>query len=209
MKSLNEELNAIRPITYPLRPVNGGPLEKAPGKVGKWFYEPKYNGWRAIVHVPSGRMFNRHGQALSIVQEFAKALRQVRESPFEWLDCEALERRHGIGRGTLIVLDAPGLSISEHRSPTYEDRRVFLGQHFPVLPAETQPNAEAVCLPPAFDYESIEALLWFHSLQCQNLDWNCNFYEGVVAKRADSLYPSQLSDPSREFPFWVKHRWHW
>jgi len=207
MNSLKPETNPIRSITYPLRPVNGGPLDKAPTKVGRWFYEPKYNGWRAMVHVPSGRMFNRHGQALSIAQEFAVALKRLRESRFEWLDCEALERRHGIGRGTLIVLDAPGLTTVDPR--TYEQRRALLTEHFPVLPAETQPNAEAVCLPPAFDYDSIVALLWYHSLQCQNLDWNSNFYEGVVAKRADSLYPIQFSDPSREFPFWVKYRWHW
>ena len=51
----------MNPITYPARPINGGPLEKARPKHGEWFYEPKYNGWRALVHVPTGTMFNRHG----------------------------------------------------------------------------------------------------------------------------------------------------
>jgi len=68
----------MKPITYPARPINGGPLDKAHAKHGEWFYEPKYNGWRALVHVPTGTMFNRHGQRLSIQQEFAKALANSR-----------------------------------------------------------------------------------------------------------------------------------
>ena len=199
----------IQPITYPARPVNGGPLEKAPAKAGRWFYEPKYNGWRAIVHTSSGRMFNRYGRALSIAQEFAKALALLQQSPFVWLDCEALERRHGLGRGTLIVLDVPVLNESKEGPRAYEQRRALLTEHFQVLPTHTQPEAGAVYLAPSFPWESAEALPWYHSLQRCNREWNSEFYEGVVAKRADSLYPVQFSDPAREFPFWVKHRWHW
>jgi ATP-dependent DNA ligase len=40
--------------SYPARPLNGGPLELAPPKPGQWGYEPKYNGWRALVHAPTG-----------------------------------------------------------------------------------------------------------------------------------------------------------
>src|ERR1043165_28768 len=99
----------MTPPTYPLRPVNGGPLPKALPKTGRWIYEPKYNGWRTLVHVPTGAMFNRKCEPLSIASEFAQgvALRQsaLDADAFEWADCEALERRHGIGRGSLIVLD--------------------------------------------------------------------------------------------------------
>jgi len=35
----------------------------------------------------------------------------------------------------------------------------------------------------------------------------CEFNEGVVAKRADSLHPIQLLAPDKEFTFWTKHRW--
>ena len=34
----------VQPGTYPARPINGGPLELAPPKPGRWYYEPKYNG---------------------------------------------------------------------------------------------------------------------------------------------------------------------
>ena len=41
-----------------------------------------------------------------------------------------------------------------------------------------------------------------------NVKWNrVNFYEGVVAKRAQSSYPVQLRDPEAPFPGWMKHRW--
>src|SRR5437762_1954140 len=102
----------IASTTYPARPINGGPLDKAPPKFGEWYYEPKYNGWRALVHVPTGTMFNRKGERLSIQKEFTGAIEELQEinhqvCRIEWLDCEALERRHNIGRGMLIVLDLP------------------------------------------------------------------------------------------------------
>ena len=101
--------------TYPARPLNGGPFNVAPPKRGAWAAEPKFNGWRALVHIPTGTIYNRHGERLSIGAEFASAVEILRAAldrragcppyPFEWADCEALERRHAIARGTLIVLD--------------------------------------------------------------------------------------------------------
>jgi ATP-dependent DNA ligase len=103
---------AVQPPTYPARPLNGGPLELAPPKPGQWGYEPKYNGWRTLVHAPTGSMFNRHGQPLSIAAEFGGALGRLRAVALiaegravEWFDCEALDRRHALGRGTLLVFD--------------------------------------------------------------------------------------------------------
>jgi hypothetical protein len=105
---------AVPPPSYPARPLNGGPLELAPPKPGQWSYEPKYNGWRALVHAPTGSMFNRRGQPLSIAGEFGRALERLRAAvvrvngrAVEWFDCEALDRRHALGRGTLLVFDLP------------------------------------------------------------------------------------------------------
>ena len=43
---------------------------------------------------------------------------------------------------------------------------------------------------------------------CNRVAFNgATYYEGIVAKRADSRYPLQLRSPSIEFPFWMKHRW--
>lgn len=130
----------MKPITFPARPVNGGSLESASPKIGEWIYEAKYNGWRALVHAPSGTMFNRQGWELAIADEFKEALELLKASDFEWLDCEALERRNKIGRGTLIVLDAviPG---------TYLDRRAALEKHFRIHSIFGTPVENNVYLP--------------------------------------------------------------
>ncbi len=67
-------------LTYPARPIQGGRLELAPPKRGVWFAEPKFNGWRALVHTPSGTMWNRHGKRLTIAHCFKDALDELRIS---------------------------------------------------------------------------------------------------------------------------------
>ena len=105
-------------ITYPARPIQGGRLELAPPKRGLWYAEPKLNGWRALIHTPTGTMWNRHGALLTIADCFRPALAALAKlAPrgLVWADCEALERRHNLGRGTLVVLDA----VPESGTPTY------------------------------------------------------------------------------------------
>jgi ATP-dependent DNA ligase len=66
-----------KPPTYPARPLNGGKLELARPKRGEWYAEPKFNGWRTLVHRHTGAMFNRQLEPLSIQAEFAQALAAV------------------------------------------------------------------------------------------------------------------------------------
>ena len=47
------------------------------------------------------------------------------------------------------------------------------------------------------------------SLQSVNASFGCDFYEGLVAKRGDSMYPIQLRSPDEAFGGWIKHRWQW
>ena len=54
-------MNVTTLITFPARPIQGGRLDLAPPKRGLWFAEPKLNGWRALIHTPTGTMWNRHG----------------------------------------------------------------------------------------------------------------------------------------------------
>ncbi len=125
---INEQNGPVpSPITFPARPIQGGKLDRAPKKTGLWFAEPKFNGWRALVHCPTGAMWNRHGGRLSIAREFASPLRELRrlaEAGLVWADCEAMGRRHKVGCGTLIVLDW----ITEDGSPIYEKRRKLLSR---------------------------------------------------------------------------------
>lgn len=195
--------------TYPARPINGGPLEKARPKHGVWACEPKVNGWRALVHVASGEMWNRHGEKLSIASEFKPALNQLRSTldaqAFEWADCEALERRHGIGRGTLIVLDV--IPTRAFAATPYSKRRIWLQA---VLPHLSVPplccQADSLYLIPSA--VSGAAANYYAMLQKQNAEARCEFYEGIVMKRVTAPYPAQLIKPTRETTDWVKHRWH-
>lgn len=199
----------LTPPCYPARPINGGPLPAALPKHGDWYYEPKYNGWRALVHVPTGTMFNRHGQQLTIAGEFTAALAQIQETfPHNWwLDCEGLERRHQIGRGSLIVLDF----VETGGSRPCRDRHLILRDvmlpRFEALAPEINATPNTLYL--AYRVEApFENDLWT-DLLAENQRLGCDFYEGLVAKRADSPYPLQRHSPNKEFPFWVKHRWAW
>jgi ATP-dependent DNA ligase len=185
-------------------------LPKALAKSGEWFYEPKYNGWRALIHISTGAMFNRKGQPLTIAAEFQTALDQLRlildAEAFKWADCEALERRHGIGRGALIVLDV--VPEPARAATTYVERRRWL--EIPALPTcypSNQPSADTLYKSAAIAANS--AAEYWTELRRLNTRWGCDFYEGLVAKRADSVYPIQLRNPDSKFPFWIKHRWAW
>jgi hypothetical protein len=178
-------------------------------KSGLWHYEPKYNGWRALVHAPSGTMFNRHGQRLSIQREFGSALAilgglQLNNGVevVEWFDCEALERRHAIGRGTLLVFD-----YISSAGEAYVRRKQHLSQALPVHDYRVKPRSEIACSVGAFGPEELDALELYHRLKQFNGQWQCPFYEGVLAKRTDSLYPIQLRSAALEFAGWLKHRW--
>jgi hypothetical protein len=199
----------VRACTYPARPLNGGSLERAMPKTGQWCYEPKYNGWRALVHAPTGTMFNRYGTRLSIAREFSTALTLLQKvhlvssaGAVEWFDCEALERRHGLGRGTFMVFDY----IQAGNKPPYLERATKLAGVLRVHPCAEIPEPErvyaVVSIPGTLDASEFYRELWQ-----LNRQWRCTFYEGLVAKRADSLYPVQLRSPTLGFPGWVKHRW--
>ena len=200
--------------TFPARPVNGGPLPRARAKHGHWLYEPKYNGWRAEVHAPTRTMFNRHGAPLSIAVEFAEALAALEilasRTGIEWFDCEGLERRHAIGRGCLFVLDfIPHQSPFTHHkaqppaSATFLQRSALLDAHLPRLPVECRPDETRIYRP---DLLPGTVATW-EALQRVNREWGCEFYEGLVAKRGDSIYPMQLRSASLETASWMKHRW--
>ena len=198
-------------LTFPARPIQGGRLELAPPKRGLWFAEPKLNGWRALIHTPTGTMWNRHGTLLTIADCFRPALAafgKLASRGLVWADCEALERRHNLGRGTLAVLDV----IPESGTPIYTARRAMLEALLPCDPVfdgdTTRPvPSGAVVLTPARRIDShADALAFYNRLRDANRVLGCDFFEGVVMKRADSAYPVQLRSATEEFRGWCKHR---
>ena len=204
-------MNVPALITYPARPTQGGRLELAPPKRGLWYAEPKLNGWRALIHTPTGTMWNRHGALLTIADCFRPALTtlaKLASRGLVWADCEALERRHNLGRGTLVVLDV----IPEFGPPSYEQRRAMLEAIIPmdaVFSGDTSHAVPcgAVVLAPTMRAEShADALAFYQRLREANRALRCDFFEGVVMKRADSIYPVQLRSATEESRGWVKHR---
>jgi ATP-dependent DNA ligase len=203
---------AVQPPSYPARPLNGGPLELAPPKPGQWFYEPKYNGWRALVHAPTGSMFNRYGQPLSIAAEFGRALKCLRAATVrvdgnavEWFDCEALDRRHALGRGTLLAFDY--LPASGGVGEPWRTRKERLAQAFPEHDWRQVPLPEGLYSVPGHDPAALAPQELYRQLRQLNACWGCRFYEGLVAKRITDAYPLQRRSPHQAFVGWVKHRW--
>jgi ATP-dependent DNA ligase len=200
-------------LTYPARPIQGGRLELAPPKRGLWFAEPKFNGWRALVHTPSGTLWNRHGGRLTIAACFRDAVEQLRDLADDgliWADCEALERRHHIARGTLILLDA--IPQDAQFTPSYAERRQFLESlRIPLEPFSS--GLHAGDEPPLLLTTSCmvtsqnESLAFYQSLRQSNRALGAEFFEGVVMKRADAAYPVQLRSPLEECRAMMKHRW--
>ena len=214
--------------SYPMRPMNGGPLPIARPKRGTWAYEPKFNGWRTIIHAPSGAMFNRKGDRLSIEHEFAPALANLKKrwcvlpdmlgGIVEWLDCEALERRHKLGQGSLVLFDYIPRSYDK---TSWEDRQQRLydtffndqPEGFATYPFEQFPPQENAILNPSYHYsygdndpDMSPDAAWLR-LQAINKAYGCQFFEGLVAKRTDSPYTTQRRSPDIETPHWIKHRW--
>jgi len=195
---------------YPASPVNGGPLPKAVPKSGDWSVEGKYNGWRAWVHNPTGAMFNRKLEPLSIIPEFKPALDTLRGLPWEWSDVEALERRHNLARGTLILLDylpddpaetyvmrkslihmfasVKGIEVHKLLNEPIANDRVYLPMYWKVAGA-TAPIGDILSKTPAQNPPvAVTQSLWDTLQQC-NKALKCGFWEGLVAKRNDSIYP--------------------
>ena len=64
-----------------------------------------------------------------------------------------------------------------------------------------------VVLKPARRAEShADALALYQRLRDANRVLGCDFFEGVVMKRADSTYPVQLRSPTEDYRGWAKHR---
>ena len=156
-------------------------------------------------------MWNRRGALLTIADCFRPALAALAKlatRDLVWADCEALERRHNLGRGTLVVLDV----IPESGTPIYTARRALLESLLrcdAVFDGDTSrsvPSGTTVLTPTLRADSHADALAYYQRLREANHTLGCDFFAGVVMKRANSPYPVQLRSATEEFRGWTKHR---
>lgn len=189
-------------ISYPARPVNGGRLEDAPPKVGPWVYQPKIDDWRAIAHAPTRRIWNRHGQPMSISDDLADVLEILRHSSFDWLDIGVMERRNQLLRNSIVVFDTLDMPSFDH-----QQRRAHLEIAFEFLPLAFElARRKTDTQNQVFLVNQFNPLDLWDLLQDENRQAGSAFYEGIVAKRTDKPYPIQLLSPNKETPWMIKHR---
>jgi|TARA_Y100000310_G_scaffold222136_1_gene223793 ATP-dependent DNA ligase len=186
-------------LTYPARPVDGGNKPTVP-PIGDWSCSPKLNGWRTLINTKTGEMWNRKGNRLSIQREFVDALGLLQlASPFEWLDCEGLERRHNIGSGSLIILDAVIPDVP------FEERKAVIDSIFPQLEIDNYLRCErnSVYSVPEWEGDAIEK---WNTLIDVNKQLKCEYTEGLVMKSKTSRYPIQKISAEKKCWEWIKFR---
>src|SRR6476659_10888559 len=177
-----------------LRPQLASLTERLPTGAG-WLYEPKWDGYRALVALRGGvaTLTSRNGKDLSErFRDVARAVVHAVRTPSAVLDGEvcALDEtgaarfeslQSGAGRLVLMVFDV----LAVDGQPVVD---LPLVQRRRILEGLLEPATEGVRLSPAF--EDGPALL--AAATAQGL-------EGVVAKRGDAPYR-----PGRRTPDWQK-----
>jgi hypothetical protein len=152
----------------------------------------------AVIHIPTGTIFNRHGQIMSIGNEFTEAVGDLSQSPFDWLVCEALSRRHEIAKGSLFIIDwiNPELTmIKRHQS---------LRDWFPLHEYKVLPVEDRAYLIEQFEDSDDGLYGRWTDMQAMNI-WltmdivkePIEFYEGFVATDKYSKYQMQLQSPNK------------
>lgn len=207
---------------YPQRPRQGGSdLAAAWDSIyqkGGWIFQPKVNGWRALLNLRTRAMLNRHGQPLSVARDFEAAITELQlralEVPFdvgEWVDVEAMGRRHAVGRGSLAILDLPEVAANQFERSTLALQlappldmlgAMFSGsRHLLVYSMPVWDERRALDM--TTDHGRLG--MWWALMPRLNKHAGCTLYEGVVAKRADAAYRWGRT-PQDESPHWTKHR---
>lgn len=201
-------------LSFPARPVNGGRLEDAPPKIGPWVYQPKIKDWRAVVHVPTQRIWNRQGEPMSISADLAPALIILADCPFEWLDVGVLDRQNQLLRGSIVVFDfIRPISVHSYRRKVLKDAFDLMPDGAILHLLKPSQLRHRVFLIPEWLNE--DAVGMFDALRRMNRILGGdpddqhdtkNLYEGLVAKRTDKPYPIQLLSPDKTTPWMMKHR---
>jgi hypothetical protein len=197
--------------TYPARPAKVNMLP--PGV--EYDISPKYNGWRALVHVPTRKVLGRQSESNLLSYESPALIQlcaMMNGKSYKWIDVEVLSRRRGIAKGCLIVLDA--IPEPDFAAVSWSLRRKWLERLLPVHDWVESPSDNTVLLAASI-YQGNGPLPlsdYFRALQRLDAEWRCAdsavwLYEGIVAKAVTSPYPIQIVSPERQFVGWLQSSW--
>lgn len=191
---------------YPMRPIDGGPYPTCPPKLGRWATEPKWDGRRVLLHLPTMSLWNRKGAQLpdGIAAQYMAAAAMLADRTteiwcdlFEWMDCEGMGRiETGMYRGCLMLLDLP-----RHKGD-YVERRLAMRQiGLSELTYDTlRSTRDKAYIVPTYDRDSTDLdSMWRRHV-------GHPLIEGFVMKKLDSQYVG-LSRPDGKSTTWVKHRY--
>jgi ATP-dependent DNA ligase len=199
---------------YPLRPFSAGCADDFDSfivpSLKAWAWEPKYNGWRVVVHAPTGTAFCRRGLRMSAEEEFREAMKTIKDVGdllgCEWFDCEGLSRRHAQSKGSLLILDVMDLAGDYTTRRSYIEALVSVHSEIekPLDPSTVAAPLSVLTTPgntkPAHS-------LW-ERCKAANVGIRADYYEGLVGKCPASPYlPSARPHPEQDTKAWAKVRW--
>jgi len=189
---------------FPQRPASGGHFRGQLGLTPQLF-SLKYNGWMGLLHLPTKQMWNRHGKKLSIENDFSAAIEQLYGDRYaydgmpmsdgakkcEWLVCEALQRRHHLGQGSLFVIDYMPTGKFSDEDWSFAMRQEWLSNWIEIHPPWVKPTPDSTMLISNQSISDESLVEMWNDIPRLNEEWGCEFYEGFVATQASSPYKRQ------------------
>jgi hypothetical protein len=207
LEILSRETAAPQLLCYPMRPLKNAKLELKSEFLERHDWQPKVNDWRLMIHRPTGTMWNRHGDTLTVAPKFHAAFAQLdvqlpKDDEFKWLDCLGMGRRTKLGAWSLYLLDLP------NHPGMFHERNHLIQQYVETHRYDERPASEhAYCLQ-TWENPTIPEMLKLQAeLKLLNHEYGEELFEGLVAKRAMSTYKKQLRDPDKGSPDWLRFRW--
>ncbi|MCC5842481.1 MAG: ATP-dependent DNA ligase [Opitutales bacterium] len=202
---------------FPLRAMDGGRFMANTPKPadGPWFYEPKVNGCRVLVHLHddgSIDVWNQYGQWLSIFEKLDFTQFRLLLPP-GYYDCELPGANCGAMRGHIVVIDVPDFG------GTWRSMKTWLRDKIPNLlglktPFENHGRRNLWILPDVGEFRADRSPIVYpddhlfvkEHLQLVNIELGVDFYEGFAAKNPVLKYMRQPTDSAKEHPGWIQYR---
>jgi ATP-dependent DNA ligase len=193
----------VSPVKPPIAPMLSRVAEEIPRGEG-WFYEPKWDGFRALVFRDEDDIKIASRDTRDLVRYFPELIPllqgclppscvvdgEIVIAGSEGLDFGALLMRiHPAASrvaklaeeipASFVVFDLLALGSDDLRTTPFEERRKKLEANFTVQTPSKEPGSQVFLTPQTTDPD--EAKVWFKGFEDLGLD-------GIVAKRADLHY---------------------